>query len=182
LKSEKLLFLIGEIDDKFIEEAAIPYKQKPHYLRYGALAASFLIIVFVAISAFGNVGSKFSAGSSFLDGAANLITNAGNKAPETAYDENKSYTADSTTIDSDIADDGNTDYGLGFYAIINNIDIEKRIITVTFNEKNNFFEQTIEINYDTLKGTIPFEELSINEKIEVLVSVNDTAEIVSIRK
>lgn len=174
MKSEKLLFLIGEIDDKFIEEAAMPYKRKPHYIRYAALAASFLILVFVAVSAFGGGGIKTAFDSSF---------NGMGTAPETAYNDNH-LVADSaaTATSSDDADDEKTsDYGYGFLAVITSIDTETRTITVWFKEKNQFFEQTIEIDYDTIAEIIPFEELTVNQQVEVLVSVNETAEISSIR-
>lgn len=177
MKSEKLLSLIGEIDDKFIEEAAMPYKRKPHYIRYGALAASFLILVFVAVSAFGGGAVKTAFDSSF---------NGMGTAPETANDNKYTVTADSAatnTADShdDTADESPQEYGYAFLAVITSIDEENRIITVQFNEKNQFFEQTVEIDYDAIEEIILFEELTVNQQIEVLINVNETAEIYSVR-
>ena len=173
MKSEKLLSLIGEIDDKFIEEASVPYKRKPHYVRYGALAASFLILIFAVFS--------------FINGDVQIASdNAFNGlAPETAIDGANNFIADyTTTADShdDVKDTDVKDYGYGFMAVIISIDAQNRTITVDFNEENQFFSDIIEIDYNTLSGAEPFENFKVSDEIEVLVSVNDIAEIVSIRK
>ena len=182
MKSEKLLSLIGEIDDKFIEEAAMPYKRKPHYIRYGALAASFIFLVLVAISGFGR-GMRKSAG---FDGS--FVVN--NFAPETAYDD-KNLVADSTTtqVSHEDADDessyhpsgnigGISEYAYGYYATVIKIDTENRIITLKFNEKNDEFGETIDIKFDSLKDGEKIEDLSVNENVELLVSKTETFAII----
>ena len=94
-----------------------------------------------------------------------------------------SVTADSaTTSHDDTADESPQDYGYGFMAVITSINAENHTITVDFIEENQFFSDIIEINYDTLFGAEPFATFAVNDEIEVLVSVNDIAEISSIRK
>lgn len=98
--AERLFFLLGEVDDAFVEEAAHPVAAVPkrefHWKRWAALAAGLVLVIGLAriLPLFGGMGST--------DGAALPSTNGAGAAAPNA----------SAVPEAEEPQDGAPDYGL----------------------------------------------------------------------